>query len=503
MFQQKVLCIGNNDYDTDQQTSKLATDNHTVNHGLIAQVNFVPKESGYYHTTVIDMAVGDIFTLAKYFDLIVLLDQPLSQWSNWKLLNTSYKLVRDLEKQGVATQYRQNKNIQVLIFFDSELKENKSFCIHPWINFTEEDRGLKLCPRDSGQVLPLSRMEDWKNNPQVIDIQKNMLAGNKLPERCKICYGYEDIGAESYRQYETLEWLLSLGIKTFDDLNKITQPYMYELRLSNKCNIMCRSCNPLFSHLIDKEAKQHHILYPIKDTIDYSKIDRIDIGKLQSNSRVYLTGGEPTIMPDVIEFMRRCIAQSRTDFELTFGTNGVKFSPTFLNLCQQFSKLNFSFSLDGYGKINDYWRWGSDWDTIVKNMHTVQDQGHNVSINTVPGIYNVTNLHLLFEWLDVEFPMTSIYLQFNYFVAQSVFNHPNHALVLDSMQRCKNTNVYLADGKSTKTGIDSIYHHYSQSPTCDLERLREFFKFNDKLDLARNSRLGDYIPELEECRKLL
>jgi molybdenum cofactor biosynthesis enzyme MoaA len=218
---------------------------------------------------------------------------------------------------------------------------------------------------------------------------------------------------------------------------------------------------------------------------------------------VYLTGGEPTIMAEVLEFMRQCIANNRTDFELTFGTNGVKLSDTFLKLCSNFSKLNFSFSLDGYDKINDYWRWGSDWKNIVKNMHTVKNQGHIISVNTVPGIYNVTNLHLLFEWLDIEFPETSIYLQFNYFKPQSAFNHPNHDMVMESMRRCMNTQVYLADGKSTKTGIDSIFNHYNNQPNCDVESLREFFNFNDKLDLVRNTKLIEYIPELEACRHLL
>jgi len=121
----------------------------------------------------------------------------------------------------------------------------------------------------------------------------------------------------------------------------------------------------------------------------------------------------------------------------------------------------------------------------------------------VPGIYNVTNLHLLFEWLDIEFPETSIYLQFNYFKPQSAFNHPNHDMVMESMRRCMNTQVYLADGKSTKTGIDSIFNHYNNQPNCDVESLREFFNFNDKLDLVRNTKLIEYIPELEACRHLL
>ena len=508
MFQKKILCIGNNSQDTDIQTSKLAVEKNTVNHGIIDQVDFVPAHPGFYHTTVIDLPVGVIHQLADYFDLVILLDQPYEEWSDWKLLNVSYKLLRDLEYKGVNVQYRDNSNTQTLIFFNTVLNENKSFCIHPWINYTNQEDNLKLCPRDRGPVISSTRITNWNNDTTIKLVQQNMLQGKKMPDRCKVCYDYESIGTESYRQYETLEWLLSLNIKSFDDLNKIQHPRLYELRLSNKCNLMCRSCQPGFSHLIAKESKQFNIIPANKKPVNeiskkYSNINVIDIDALQPNSRVYLTGGEPTVMHEVIDFMRRCIDRKKTNFEFTLGTNGSKFSKTFLQLCSHFSKMNFSFSLDGYEKINDYWRWGSNWSNIVKNMHLIRNQGHIISVNTVPGIYNVTNLHLLFEWLDHEFPKVGIYLQFNYFESQSAFNHPNHAMVLDSMKRCQNTKVYLADGKSTKTGIDSIIKHYKQNPTCDLKLLKEFFEFNDQLDHARGSRLADAIPELESCRYLV
>jgi hypothetical protein len=83
------------------------------------------------------------------------------------------------------------------------------------------------------------------------------------------------------------------------------------------------------------------------------------------------------------------------------------------------------------------------------------------------------------------------------------FNHPNAELVCDSMERCKQTKVYYSDGKSNKTCIDSIYNHYSNSPQCNLDLLKQFFDENDRLDKIRNIYLRDYIPELEQCRALL
>jgi sulfatase maturation enzyme AslB (radical SAM superfamily) len=208
-------------------------------------------------------------------------------------------------------------------------------------------------------------------------------------------------------------------------------------------------------------------------------------------------------MPEVRTFMRQCIEKNKTDFDLTMCTNGVKFSDEFLDLVKQFPRTNFSFSIDGYDKINDYWRSGSKWDKVIENAHRMQSLGFSVSINTVPGIYNVTNIHLLFEFLDREFPFTAIYLQINYLKWQSAYNHPYPDLVIDSMLKCQQTSIYHSNGKSCRSSIDSLLHHYSNNPECNLKDLKDFFDYNDRLDQVRKTKLADFIPELDQARNLV
>lgn len=503
MFDQKILCIGNNTEDTDFQTTVLAKKASAVNRGLIEHSSGIPQQLGFYHTSIVDVSFGHIISLAKHFDQILMLDQPKSSWPHWKPLLSSYKLMVELEKLGHSVVYKENRNIKDYINFFEQLENNKSFCIYPWINLTEERGYLVTCARGTETIVEFSKLQDWKSDPNLTAVRQQMLRGQKLENNCKYCYDYEKQNIESYRQFETKEWIAKLDITSFDDLKKISHPYYYEIRLSNLCNLMCRSCKPEHSHLIDQEFKKFNIEYTGSQTFKYSKLDRIDISTLDSRVRVYLTGGEPTIMPEVHEFMKRCIQAGRTDFDFTLGTNAAKLTDRFLELSKFFTNMNFSVSLDGYGKINDYWRWGSHWETVIQNTKLLQSYGHNISINCVPGIYNITNLHLLFEFLDQEFPKAGMYIQVNHLGFQSVLNHPNHDLVLDSLEKCKLTDVYYQDGKSVKSSIDSLYNYYSQRPSCDLVALKEFFVYNDKLDNARNSRLVDYIPELEECRKYI
>ena len=504
MFNKKILCLGANNTDTDIKTTELASKDQTKNYGIITDYKFNPDKPGYYHTSILDISFGGIVNLSKNFDTIIFLDQPVEQWSHHKPLLSTFKIMLELDKLGYDTIYKNNINIEKYVKFNKMLDENKSFCIYPWIEKIEQFGHLTTCARSNKKVTTLSELKDWRSDPNYQKVRQAMLKGELLPDNCEYCYNYERKNIESYRVFETKDWVNTLGINSIEDLEKIDKPYYYEVRLSNKCNIMCRSCTPSYSHLIGKEQKKFNITFPVKETeFKYSSIDIIDIDKLDSKSSVYLTGGDPTVIPDVYTFMERCIKAKRTDFLFTLGTNGQKISDKFIKLTDHFSNLNFSFSLDGYGKVNDYWRWGSHWDTVIKNAHLLESKGHSISINTVPGIYNVTNLNLLFEFLDREFPHTTIYIQLNHMGIQSAFNHPNHELALESLEKCKNTNLYYGDGKSCKTGIDSLFDHYSSNPECNWTDLQGFFDYNDQLDRARNVKLVDYIPELEACRNLI
>jgi len=508
MRNKKILVLGTNSYSTDEKVTTLSKKSSMKNNGIIDNPSFPLIEYGYYHTTLVDLNFSQIMALASKFDKVILLDQPSDEWSHPKLLLSSFKLLKELESKNIVdTEFRDNNNIKNLTFFDSLVKNNPSFCIYPWIEHHEAFYNgsgiLTLCARSRKPIKHISEMDSWKNDSDFNKIRNKMLSGEKLPDHCEYCYKYEENNIESYRQFDTKEWISKLGINSLEDLEKIEDPYYYEIFSSNLCNLMCRSCNPGSSHLIAKEAKKFNIesVKSIKQTSN--ALESIKIDTLTSKHRVYIHGGEPTIMPDVLEFMRKCIKKKKTDFNLCFCTNAQQISDTFLDLVNHFPQVSFSISLDGYGKINDYWRHGSDWDIVIKNAKLLQSHGHVISINTVPGIYNITNLYLLYEFIDREFPMSGIYFQVNHRRTQSAYNHPNHELVLKSMERCKKTNAYYADSKSNKSGIDSLYDYYKTSPACDLDALSDFFKENDRLDEIRGIYLKDYIPELEECRYLI
>ena len=503
MFDQRILVIGNNDQDTDHRTTVLAHEYHTDNHGLITTAQFERSLPGFYHTTVLDIGSGGIVKISAMFDQVWLLDQPVEAWSNWKVLLSSFKVMLELERRGVTVVFRSNQNVQRLLFWHDIIRDKPGFCVYPWILLTNEHGYTTTCLRSNVRITDVDQIQSWQHDPEYAKVRGQFLSGDRVEyDRCRYCYQLEDAGIESPRMFESMEWAAKLDLDARESaLAEIRSPQFYEIRLDNRCNLACRHCHPVFSSLIEDQWKRFEIQWEGKMT--FSSFDLVRVEDITPTTRIHLTGGEVTVMPEFQDFLRRCIDLGLTDFDLSVGSNGFKIPQKVWDLCDHFPRMVWSISLDGHGRVNDYIRWPSDFDTVIANCHKLIQRGHTVSINHVPSIFNVTSLHLLFEFLDRELPDCNVYTQINYFSHQSVYNHPNHDMAVASLEKLTRTNAYHKDGRGTKTTFDAVLRHYQNRPQFNREDLRKFFEINDKIDLAQNRRLGDYIPELEACRSLV
>lgn len=500
MFNKRVLIIGNETADTDLQVSELAKINHTVNHGLVNTVDNPIELPGYYHTTVVDLSPGDVAHMAGSFDEIKLLDQPSNQYPHPKTITTTIRLFQDLETSGHNVDYKQTSLAQNLLYWRNYLKSNKSFCFYPFTALINYSDFTSQCPKRVVPIKQIDDINDWASDKEYNTIREQMLAGKPIPERCSDCYDREAEGQESTRQFETLEWAQRINAESVEDFRKIASPLMYEIRPSNKCNIMCRTCDPHHSHLIEREWRT--LGYKDIKVFEFANtpFDKIDF---KSAVSIYIGGGEPTIMPEFYDFIRKCKTHGVTDFELNIGSNGLKISDTLLDLLDSFTNVCFALSIDGYQKVNDYVRWGSDFDSVINNSRAIRQRGHKISLQTVFSMYNVTRIHELFEFYDQEFPGSGCLVN----VATGEgdiympYNHPRPDLVIESMRRCQQTRVYYNNGRSVKSQVDLLLDYYTDTNYgVDRELLNKFYVFNDMLDQSRQSRLEDYIPELAQAR---
>jgi pyruvate-formate lyase-activating enzyme len=414
-----------------------------------------------------------------------------------------------------------------------------TFCAIPFVSMVvNTDAGVTPCCmmgrearklKDAeGKVLTINNPlhEAW-NSSEMKQIRNNMVSGNKV-SGCEVCYLQESSGRTSNRQHANSEWSTKLGENHLYNLidrailknGELDYRLAYlDLRLGNLCNLKCRMCSPYNSSQILKE----HVELEKKDS-NYKVVWAKSYGKLNPDiekaqewfdqdflwdqiiemiphlHKVYMTGGEPTLIQNNFKFMQACLDKNRQDMILFFNTNCTNVNSKFTNLISQFRRVNINASVDGTDIVNDYIRAPSKWSQISANVEKLAAMP-NVVLGVTPTvqIYNVFNLVKMLEWVDT---LNKKYRK-NIFIDFLINVHPRHLAVgvlPDDIKnkvaadliayRDKNFNNQTHELTVNSTnGIIGLL----QKPRFDdwEEQLSRFKIYTQSLDKERNQRLRE------------
>lgn len=495
----KILCIGSTNKITDQQASDLAESNQLTNRGLLSDLDSpIDFESrtvllGVYHTTFVDLSFERVQEAGKHFDKICVLDQSLNLWNTttefYETINYALQLEHNVEWQNTAAK-------ENFLYWKDKIRTNKSLCVWPFVQMHLTDSHAKLCCNSDRPLDHTTNINDFKNKTYEI-IRQKMISGEQL-DHCRSCYRLEDNGIESARIQQTLEWVTRLNLSDTEDLTQITSPLAFEIVLDNLCNLQCRMCDPEASSLIAKEYRKIGI---IRDTtitnMNATKKQHLDdVLKISNIQKIYLTGGEPSVNKRVHDFLNKCVQQNRTDILLQINTNAVKISERFIELVKNFDRIEFFVSVDAFGAANDYIRWRSRWNAINQNVEKLMDLGV-VSFNVALSLYGIFSFHDLMTFLDQRYPGHYVHCQFAH--NQSPFMIDYDQSQIEKIKDIRHLSMYN-NMPFLRSWIDGLITQLEKSQ-LQSQNLRDFFVHNDLLDLSRNSKLSDYIPELEHQRK--
>ncbi len=294
-------------------------------------------------------------------------------------------------------------------------------------------------------------IKDAWNCDELRQIRKSMITDQPIAG-CSVCYLQEESGRTSNRQHANNEWMWRLGKDVASDVvaqasnndGRVDNDIVYlDLRLGNLCNLKCRMCNPWNSSQIAKEHaslnetnsgyaevwKKTFGVFPAQVVSDNQKWFDDDIMWDQVISlvphlkKVYMTGGEPTLIKNNFRFMQECIDQGRTDLLLFFNTNCTNVNSTFTKLLSQFDEVNINVSIDGVGEVNNYIRPPSDWKQISANVGKLA-QLKNIHLGVTPTVqvYNICGILDIIRWVE------KINIQFDakIFIDFLINVHPNH-----------------------------------------------------------------------------
>lgn len=318
---------------------------------------------------------------------------------------------------------------------------SKTFCILPWIHFATRPNGdMRLCcsanasgagenhtvglvknekgqPANFGRETPMSA---W-NNEYMKDVRLTMLEG-KIPASCSKCIAEESRGVASKRIWETGSWMedgidVEELIKQTEEDGTVPEKLVYlDLRLGHTCNLKCVMCSPHDSSQWVGDHKKMYPLFQAKELKEQMSWDRKEFNnkwhenpdfwkemyaQIPNLKQVYFAGGEPLMIREHKWFLEEIIRQGHADKILVrYNTNGLLVDDEIIELWKKFKKVKVGFSIDAVSDRNYYIRYPSDWDTIERNLHKLDNTPDNiqVSIATAIQILNIKHLADFAKW---------------------------------------------------------------------------------------------------------
>ena len=322
-----------------------------------------------------------------------------------------------------------------------DLSGSDTYCVLPWIHFATRPNGdMRLCcnsnssgagvdheiglvknetgrPANFANETPMSA---W-NNDYMQSVRTTMLEGN-IPSSCKKCFDEESKGVVSKRMWETGTWIeegidIPELIAETNTNGTVPEKLVYlDLRLGHTCNLKCIMCSP---HDSSQWVADHKKVFPLFQHTELKKQMAWDrksfnnfwhenpdfwkemYAQIPNLRQVYFAGGEPLMIREHKLFLEEIIRQGYADNILVrYNTNGLLVDDEIIELWKKFKKVKVGFSIDAVSDRNYYIRYPSNWDTIERNLHKLDNTPDNiqVSIATAIQILNIKNLPELAKW---------------------------------------------------------------------------------------------------------
>lgn len=388
------------------------------------------------------------------------------------------------------------------------------FCVMPFVHAFVTHKDIGPCCAYTKNPKLNSATEYWGSN-QLQKIKEDML-NNVKNDGCNICWKKEKRGYSSLRNHSNQ--IYKDYIEDIKKGIKYDSPFFIDLRLGNLCNLKCRMCNSDWSSQIADEILTNP--NELWDRIPNAKITEIDDNTWQlldiwipHVKRVFMTGGEPTIIKKNLEYMKKIIdSNCAKNIELIFTTNATNINKEFLNLAKNFKSVHFAVSIDGTGELASYIRYPSNWTKIKENLQLIAQDNFGISINTTIQWLNMSRLNEFFDFLD-EFikskpkQFAGIWFQL---VTDPDYLDPIYAPSFLKEKAIKDIDKFLTNSALLKDEKHSniLFGEFKNSlVSCrdflknnlnSVKHVDQFIKQMNMLDRLRGQNLTEVLPEFQQ-----
>ena len=416
---------------------------------------------------------------------------------------------------------------------------SKVFCNKPFNhNYIHPNGKYRLCcttiqdlPTDNNYNLfdaSKHSLQDYWNSNRMKEVRRKMIAGEKIRD-CERCYEQEEQGIRSLRDTQGMDEFIA--ITKPDGFLKRPATDM-QLQLGNICNLKCKMCSQMYSHMHGMETKQIGEQDP--DWLHWVKKQGANVNNWTNElgvreewykdkelkmkmyehisdniEKLTIIGGEPTLIPEFYEIFDYCDKNNTLqDKIVVIVTNLTNTNPKITKWLPKLKEWHIWASVDGLGERTEYIRYPSNWQKILASLEFYKKNiGTNGGITLSPAVQllNIDQLDDIIKWW-IDWCGGELNDQYNFTWLATVWYplicNPNIAprewrlKVADKLEKYKFDDVY-----------DSIVHNLRKdyhSKDSYIELQKAFIKYNDKQDQFRNvtKTWRQLLPELEKAIKV-
>ena len=410
---------------------------------------------------------------------------------------------------------------------------------------------------------------DWNsifNNDRLKVIRKNMLAG-KWSEECITCETAHSSGMSPrniYGRFMLAKVLEPEYYPSYQKAKTLTQPdgsispddfppsYL-DIRFGNRCNLKCVMCTPHSSNkwyddwsVITGKQYFHEdmskvtlapnrkgSLKPLSKVYEWSDnfppklLSQIE-KYIERFRFIYIAGGEPLLIKQHYKFLHKIIKKGIAGKVVIQYNSNITFVPEYaLETWKHFKQIQLNTSIDGFGKINDFIRYPSQWNEIETNLTTLNNSSqNNLTLNIQPAV-SLLNISHLPEFIDFvmrkNFKITGnpeghmimpIPVHTPHHLNCSILEESFKKKIQNSFETYKKKisefNWQSVCGESKVSSWDKKIHqackildnyikfmYQTKYTDTDLAKWRsQFIYFMDKLDQLRGTNWSEVFPEL-------
>jgi sulfatase maturation enzyme AslB (radical SAM superfamily) len=385
---------------------------------------------------------------------------------------------------------------------------NKTFCALAWTHLHPIPGGtVSLCCdtqiRKVVGNLATHSLDEIATSEIMNDVRKKMQNGIEIPE-CDYCYEKEKSNIKSVRNMINEVYKDQIGtlIQNTNEDGSLTVPWQmkhFNLRISNLCNLSCRSCTPLYSSVIAQEQGEKKFVINIADT--RPSFTKEIMEHLPFAESLTFVGGESVLIDEYWDIMDRLISLNNTDVKIFYFTNLSKIEHNGKNLIEYlkaFKNHRLLLSIDGYGDRLELLRNGSNWDKIHSNLRAVRDAKLNYTVFQTMSAINIWHIPDFEKFLIKEDLLKYGIVEHNTVVRPRILNTKILPLVYKDIVKNKivSHQQFLIDNGYKY--ISDQWDNFLAFMYADdySEKIKEFIEYNQELDAGRDQHLYQVYPEL-------